>query len=116
MLSFAENVETTHATVVMVKWMGKNVTLAHLHMNYISQERRKQMSALPKSYVEQIKKTMAPLDRQIMLCDNEEEIMMLGTIMLTKAKCILKAQLGKDATADILNSLAAKTREEQDVN
>jgi hypothetical protein len=72
------------------------------------------MSMLPKEYIEQLKRTMAPLDRQIMLCDNEEEIMMLGTIMLTKAKTILKTQLGKDATADILISLSKKVREEKD--
>jgi hypothetical protein len=72
------------------------------------------MSILPKEYIEQLKRTMAPLDRQIMLCDNEEEIMMLGTIMLSKAKTILQSQMGKDATADILLSLSKKVREEKD--
>ena len=72
------------------------------------------MSALPKEYMEQLKRTMAPIDRHIMLCDNEEEILMFGTVMLSKAKIILKNQLGKDATADILTSLANKVREEKD--
>lgn len=72
------------------------------------------MSALPKEYMDQLKRSMAPIDRHIMLCDNEEEIMLFGTIMLSKAKIILKNQLGKDATADILISLANKVREEKD--
>jgi len=57
---------------------------------------------------------MAPIDRQIMLCDNEEEIMILGTVMLSKAKIILETQLGKNATADILLSLSKKVRSGKD--
>jgi len=72
------------------------------------------MSAIPKEYMEQLKRTMAPIDRQIMLCDNEEEIMILGTVMLSKAKIILETQLGKDATADILLSLSKKVRTGKD--
>ena len=72
------------------------------------------MSALPKEYMEQLRRTMAPIDRQILLCDNEEEIMILGTVMLSKAKIILETQLGKDATADILLSLSKKVRSEKD--
>jgi hypothetical protein len=74
------------------------------------------MSLLPKEYVEQLKRTVAPIDRQIMLCDNEEEILMLGTVMLAKAKTILKTQLGKDAAADIMFSMSNKLREESDDN
>ena len=72
------------------------------------------MSAIPKEYMEQLRRTMAPIDRQIMLCDNEEEIMILGTVMLSKAKIILETQLGKNATADILLSLSKKVRSGKD--
>lgn len=72
------------------------------------------MSKISNGYVEQLKRTVALIDRQIMLCDDEEEVLMLGTVMLSKARTILKFQLGNDAAADILMSIAKKLREETD--
>ena len=57
-------------------------------------------------YKETLQRMNAPLDRQIFLCDNEEDVMMLATAMLAKAKTIFATQVGKDQTANLFRSIA----------
>lgn len=39
---------------------------------------------------------MKPIDRQIMMCDNDNELLMLASAMLSSAKHIYELQLGKE--------------------
>jgi hypothetical protein len=40
---------------------------------------------------------MEPIDRQIMMCDNREDVLMLACAMLTSARVIFDQELGKQA-------------------
>jgi len=43
-----------------------------------------------------------PIDRQILMCDNKNDILMLGCAMLEKVKTILDSQIGKEGRQIIL--------------
>jgi|TARA_Y100001937_G_C7097674_1_gene320914 hypothetical protein len=53
-----------------------------------------------------IKQRMAelcePIDKQIMMCDNKNDILMLGCAMLEKVKNILDSQIGVEGRKIIL--------------
>ena len=53
-----------------------------------------------------IKQRMAelcePIDKQIMMCDNKNDILMLGYAMLEKVKNILDSQIGVEGRKIIL--------------
>ena len=40
---------------------------------------------------------MEPIDKQIMMCDNREDLLMLACAMLTTVKTIFDQELGKKA-------------------
>ena len=40
---------------------------------------------------------MEPIDKQIMMCDNREDLLMLACAMLTSVKMIFDQELGKKA-------------------
>jgi hypothetical protein len=40
---------------------------------------------------------MEPIDKQIMMCDNREDLLMLACAMLTSVKTIFDQELGKKA-------------------
>jgi len=40
---------------------------------------------------------MEPIDKQIMMCDNKEDLLMLACAMLTSVKTIFDQELGKKA-------------------
>jgi hypothetical protein len=40
---------------------------------------------------------MEPIDRQIMMCDNREDVLMLACAMLTSVRVIFDQELGKKA-------------------
>jgi hypothetical protein len=40
---------------------------------------------------------MEPIDRQIMMCDNREDLLMLACAMLTSVRVIFDQELGKKA-------------------
>ena len=43
---------------------------------------------------ERMKELMMPIDQQIMMCDDKEDILMLACIMLETVKRMLDAQIG----------------------
>ena len=45
---------------------------------------------------------MQPIDRQIMMCDNKNDVLMLACAMLEKTKTILDAQIGTEGRKIIL--------------
>lgn len=43
---------------------------------------------------QRMKELCQPIDQQIMMCDNREDVLMMACAMLTKVKTILDAQIG----------------------
>ena len=51
---------------------------------------------------------MQPIDRQIMMCDDKNDVLMLACAMLEKTKVILDAQIGIDGRKIILEEANQK--------
>lgn len=51
------------------------------------------------------KELMIPIDEQIMMCDNIEEVLMLASCMLVSSKLILTQHLGGKETKNLLQKL-----------
>ena len=63
-------------------------------MAYDPSERQKRMQEL-----------MRPIDRQIMMCDDRQDLLALASIMATTAKMIFIQQLGREGAREVLTSL-----------
>ena len=48
---------------------------------------------------------MEPIDRQIMMCDNVEDVLMLASNMMVTAKMIYVQQLGGAGTKELLQRM-----------
>ena len=48
---------------------------------------------------------MLPIDKQIMMCDNVEDVLMLASNMMVTAKIIYVQQLGGAATKELLQRM-----------
>jgi hypothetical protein len=46
---------------------------------------------------ERMAELMEPIDKQIMMCDNREDVLMLACAMLTSVRVIFDQELGKKA-------------------
>lgn len=57
-------------------------------------------------YKERLKFFEKPIDRQIMLCDDTDDIMMFATVMMSRAKDIFANQIGNENAANLLRSMA----------
>ena len=53
---------------------------------------------------ERMKELMIPIDQQIMMCDDKEDILMLACIMLETSKRMLDAQIGFNGRTTIINN------------
>ena len=53
---------------------------------------------------ERMKELMMPIDQQIMMCDDKEDILMLACIMLETVKRMLDAQIGSKGRTTIINN------------
>ena len=51
---------------------------------------------------------MQPIDRQIMMCDDKNDVLMLACAMLEKTKVILDAQIGTEGRKIILEEANQK--------
>lgn len=51
---------------------------------------------------------MAPIDKQIMMCDNEQDVLMLACMMLSTAKHIFDNQLGVEGRKKMLDAANSK--------
>ena len=49
---------------------------------------------MPKDVKSRMEELMAPIDRQIMMCDNAEDVLMLASNMMVTAKMIYIQNLG----------------------
>ena len=56
------------------------------------------------SVKERMKELMEPIDQQIMMTDDREEMLMIACAMLARSKEILVNELGIRATIDVISS------------
>lgn len=56
------------------------------------------------SVKERMKELMEPIDQQIMMTDNREEMLMIACAMLARSKEILVNEIGIRATIDVICS------------
>ena len=52
---------------------------------------------------ERMKELMMPIDQQIMMCDDREDILMLACVMIETAKRMLDTQIGENGRKTIIN-------------
>lgn len=55
--------------------------------------------------IQRMEELMRPIDRQIMMCDNVEDILMLASNMLVTAKSIYIQNLGGAGTKELLQRM-----------
>ena len=72
-------------------------------MSYRPDERRQRMREL-----------MQPIDRQIMMCDDVQDLYALASIMVITSKNIFKQQLGRDGTISIFEHIMKDLERETD--
>ena len=72
-------------------------------MAYEPSERRKRMQEL-----------MRPIDIQIMMCDDVQDLFALASMMIVTSKNIFKHQLGKDGTIRVLEHIIGDLEREDD--
>ena len=60
---------------------------------------------MPKDVLARMEELMRPIDRQIMMCDNVEDVLMLASNMLVTAKIIYVQNLGGAGTKELLQRI-----------
>lgn len=60
---------------------------------------------MPKDPLQRMEELMRPIDRQIMMCDNVEDVLMLASNMMVTAKAIYVQQLGGAGTKELLQRM-----------
>ena len=60
---------------------------------------------MPKDVLARMEELMLPIDRQIMMCDNVEDVLMLASNMMVTAKMIYVQQLGGAGTKELLQRM-----------
>ncbi len=55
--------------------------------------------------IQRMEELMRPIDRQIMMCDNVEDVLMLASNMLVTAKSIYVQNLGGAGTKELLQRM-----------
>ena len=63
------------------------------------------MAYKPEERVARMKELMKPIDRQIMMCDDVQDLLALASIMAVTAKNIYVQQVGEKIAKEILNTL-----------
>lgn len=63
------------------------------------------MAYKPEERMARMKELMKPIDSQIMMCDDVQDLIALASIMIITAKIIYVQQLGTDGTKAILNKI-----------
>lgn len=60
---------------------------------------------MAKDVIGRMEKLMRPIDRQIMMCDNEEDVLMLASNMMVTAKMIYVQQLGGEGAKFLIQKM-----------
>ena len=58
-----------------------------------------------KATLQRMEELMMPIDRQIMMCDNVEDVLMLASNMLVTAKSIYVQNLGGAGTKELIQKM-----------
>ena len=66
------------------------------------------MAYKPEERMARMKELMKPIDQQIMMCDDEQDILALASIMVATANLIFVQRLGRDRAREVLMSLVEK--------
>ena len=69
------------------------------------------MAYTPDKREKRMRELMAPIDMQIMMCDDIQDLFALASIMMVTSKNIFKENLGADYTANILEKIAEDLRD-----
>jgi hypothetical protein len=59
----------------------------------------------PSERMDRMKELMKPIDSQIMLCDDKQDLLALASIMAVTAKNILVQHIGEDGARAVLSHL-----------
>lgn len=68
------------------------------------------MAYYPDERIARMKELMKPIDSQIMMCDDTQDLIALASIMAVTAKNIYVSQLGNDRTREVLKRLMEDIR------
>ena len=66
---------------------------------------------MPKDIKSRMEELMAPIDRQIMMCDNVDDVLMLASNMMITARLIYIQQLGGAGAKLLLQEMVNKIDE-----
>jgi hypothetical protein len=66
------------------------------------------MAYKPEERLARMKELMKPIDQQIMMCDDEQDLIALASIMAATARLIFVQQLGLDVARQVLMTLVEK--------
>ena len=67
------------------------------------------MAYKPEERISRMKELMKPIDQQIMMCDDEQDLLALASIMAATAKGIFVNSLGVAGAREVLKILVEKT-------
>lgn len=56
--------------------------------------------------IRRMRELFRPIDRQIMMTDDKNDLILLATVMLTTSKKILEQQFGKESTVSLITIIA----------
>ena len=62
----------------------------------------------PEDRLDRMKELMKPIDRQIMMCDDLQDLLALASIMTVTAKEIFVTQIGIEGAKAVFNSVLEK--------
>ena len=66
------------------------------------------MAYKPEERLARMKELMKPIDQQIMMCDDEQDLIAMASIMAATARLIFVQQLGLDVARQVLMTLVEK--------
>lgn len=69
------------------------------------------MAYKPEERMNRMKELMKPIDQQIMMCDDQQDLLALASIMAATAKGIFVNQLGVEGAREVLLCLVEKKYE-----
>ena len=58
-----------------------------------------------KKIQDRMSELMEPIDRQILMCDSREDVLMLASIMMSTAKQMLVSNIGEKNAREIISGL-----------
>jgi hypothetical protein len=60
------------------------------------------MAYTPEERFSRMKELAKPIDQQIMMCDDEQDLLALASIMLVSARAILVTTVGEDVAKQVM--------------